>query len=132
MMGPDGRDCNNTIIRESSVRQLVLQRKGRTDSTFVCSASWIRSNQAERVGPTTDGGIVDGERWHGSHSAGFPVWGTSDELDRSHLKLNQEEGVNFSLKTRSSARAPACSPLSPNSAVRRSRASKHITRVPCF
>jgi hypothetical protein len=108
--------------------------KGRTDSTFVCSASWIHSNHAERVGPIVDGGIVGLRCLNGVHSRGSLAERTWDDLDRRHLEIDHEEGGDFSLKARSSARALAwaCSPLGPNSAVRRSRESKHSTRVGCL
>lgn len=97
MMGSDGRDCNNTVIGEGSVHLLVLRKKGRTDSTFVCSASWIHSNHAERVGPTADGGGIVGLKYlHETHSTGLPVWGTWDDLDRSHFKLNREGVISAS------------------------------------
>jgi hypothetical protein len=88
MIGPDGRNCNNTMTGEIvSTCQLVLRRRGRTDSTFVCSASWIHSNHAERVGPIVDGeGMVDLLCLNALHSDEILAGKTHTDLDRSHLK----------------------------------------------
>lgn len=87
MMGSDGRDRNNTVIGELSVHVSWCRRKGRTDSTFVCSSSWIHSNHAERVGPIVDcEGMVDLMCLNEMHSVGSLAGEMHDDLDRTHLK----------------------------------------------